>query len=205
MAAPSWTDNVSVIAAAALARGGLARGTIDLRTKFGASVYVKFGRGGTTALTNGVTVLAYPVLNNDTAVAGGAHPAGFQFQGSYSAAAATTVNSDTSAGARDLNVASVTGFAVGDFICVQDSGGGVTRLEFNRVAVTATGILTLTRPLQFAHTAAQADTVRSGADVFSPMWLSGGTLWEVMVDYEDDAAGEDGVVVVLAQTCDSVA
>ena len=32
---PSWTDNVSVITASVLARGSVARGTLDLRSKRG--------------------------------------------------------------------------------------------------------------------------------------------------------------------------
>lgn len=200
---PSWTDNVSVIAAAVLARGSTTRGTLDLRSKHGAYILAKVGRGGTTALTNGVNFICRRVLNNDTAAAGGVHPVMFDFLGSSAAANSTTVNSDSNSGQAALNVASITGFAAGDTICIQDAGGGVTRLEWHRVAKTATGILTLDRNLQYTHTAAQADTVRNKADVFAPFWIDGGSLYECIFDYGDDSAGDSATVACHAQTLDS--
>ena len=72
-ATPNWTDNVSVIAAATLAAGNKARGTIDLRSKFGAFLFVRLGRKGSTAPGSAIQALARRVLNNDGA--GGIHPA----------------------------------------------------------------------------------------------------------------------------------
>lgn len=201
---PSFTDTpVSVLAATVLARGSTARGTWDGRTKFGAYLFLKIGRGGTAALTNGIDVLVRRVLNNDTAGAGNVHPAGMPALLSTTvAASATTVSADSASGQATLNVALITGFAAGDILCIQDSGGGVTRLEWHRVSKTATGILTLDRALQFTHTAAQADTVRNKADVFAPIWIPGGSLYEVIFDYGDDAAGDSATVQALAQVYD---
>jgi hypothetical protein len=203
---PTFTgDGGNVLGAGVLARGSTARGTLDLRTAFGAYLFVKVGRGGTTAIAGGtlvgVKVQVRRVLNNDTAMPGGVHPAGSPalLSGTV-AAAATTVAADSAAGQPNLNVALITGFASEDVICIQDAGGGVTRLEFHRVSKTATGILTLDRNLQFAHTAAQADTVRNQASVFSPIWLLGGSLWECIVDYGDATAGESITYQVLSQT-----
>lgn len=205
---PTYTDAVSIIAAAVLARGSTARGTIDLRGKHGAWVFAKLGRGGTTALTNGVNFLARRVLNNDVAMAGGAHPYQFDLLSQTAAASATTVGADSAAAQNELKLASVAGLAVGELLCVQDSGGGVTRLEWVRVSkltvASGTGV-TLDRPLQFTHTLAQADTVRSKADVFAPFWIDGGSLWECIFDYGDDAAGESVTVHCAAQTLDSLA
>jgi hypothetical protein len=203
---PNVTDTpVSVIAAAVLTRGSVSRGTIDLRAVFGAWLFLKIGRGGTTALTNGVDALVRRVLNNDTAGAGNVHPAGMPALLSSTAAASSTTcaTSDSNAGQAALNVALITGFAAGDIICIQDSGAGVTRLEWHRISKTATGILTLDRNLQFTHTAAGADTVRNKADVFTPIWAPGGSLYEVIFDYGDDAAGESVTVQCLAQRVDS--
>ncbi len=205
---PNFTDNLSVVTAQVLARGSTVRGTIDLRTKFGAYVFAKIGRGGTTALSGGTTpgvdVLMRRVLNNDVAVAGGVHPAGIPaYLSSIVAASSTTVNVNSNSGQAVLNVASVTGFAAGDLICIQDSGGGVTRLEWHRVSKVSGSTLVLDRNLQFSHTAAQADTVRNKADVFAPAWLPGGSLWEVIFDYGDDSAGESVTVQALAQSYDS--
>lgn len=200
---PNWTDNVSVVAAQVLARGASVRGTIDLRTRIGADLFLKIGRGGTAAITNGVDVLIRRVLNNDVAIVGGAHPAGLALLSSVAAASGTTVNVDSAAGQAALNVTSITGFAAGELVCIQDSGGGVTRVEWHRISRTATGILTMDRNLQFAHTAAQADTVRDQADVFTPIWVAGGSLYEVIFDYGDDAAGDSVTVQALAQRYDS--
>jgi hypothetical protein len=206
---PNFTDNVSVVAAQVLARGSTVRGTLDLRTKFGAYAFAKIGRGGTTALaggtTPGVDCLFRRVINNDTATAGGVHPVGSPaFLSSIAAASSTTVSGDSNSGQAVLNIGTLTGFAAGDIICIQDSGAGVTRLEWHRVSKTAgAGTMTLDRNLQFTHTAAQADTVRNKSDVFSPVWLPGGSLWECIFDYGDDTAGDSVTVSCLAETYDS--
>jgi hypothetical protein len=205
----SFTDNVSVVAAAVLARGSTARGTLDLRAKFGAYLFIKIGRGGTTALTNGVDVLLRRMLNNGAAgTVGGVHPAGIPLLSSTVACNGNTTIAGTNVAAGDVEIhtAAVTNFAAGDLICIQDAGGGVTRLEWARVSkltvASGTG-LTLDSPVLFAHTTAQADTVRNKADVFAPVWLAGGSLYEVIFDYGDDAAGESVTVSALAQSYDS--
>ena len=203
------TDNVGVVAAQVLARGSTVSGTLDLRSKLGAWLYAKIGRGGTTALSGGTTpgidVLIRRVVNNNTATAGGVHPVGMPALLSSTAAASSTTcaTSDSNSGQAALNVALITGFAAGDIICIQDSGGGVTRLEWHRVSKTAAGILTLDRNLQFTHTSAGADTVRNKADVFAPIWVPPGSLYEVCFDYGDDTAGDSATVQCLAQTLDS--
>ena len=72
-ATPSWTDNVSVISATTLAAGSKTRGTLDLRSKFGAFLFVRLGRKGSTAPGSAIQVQVRRVLNNDGA--GGIHPA----------------------------------------------------------------------------------------------------------------------------------
>jgi hypothetical protein len=199
---PNWTDHTSVISAQTLARGSTLRGTLNLKTKFGAKLFVRLGRGGTTALTNGVNVQIRALANDGTNNV--PHPGEVvPLLSSTAAASSTTVSSDSASGQAALNVSSSTGFAAGDTICIQDSGGGVTRLEFAKVSKTATGVLTLDSNLIFTHTAAQADTVRNKADIFAPVWLDGGSLYEVIVDYGDDTAGEAVTVQVYAQTYDS--
>lgn len=200
MAAPQWTDNVDIIAPTTVARGSTSRGTIDLREKFGAYIFCKIGRGGTAGLTNGLDVLIRRIINNDTATAGGVHPVCIAVQSSTVGATSTTVNSDSNSGQAVLNVASSTGFTAGEIICVQDSGGGVTRLEWHRISKVAAGAITLDRNLQFTHTSAQADTVRDNADVFAPIWVDGGALYEVIFDYGDDSTGDTATIAAQAQT-----
>lgn len=206
---PSFTDNVSVVAAAVLARGATARGTVDLRSKFGAYLFVKIGRGGTTGLTNGVDVLIRRMPNNGAAsTVGGKHPAGIALLSSTVACNGNTTiaGSNANAGDVEIHTASVSNFVVGDIICIQDGDAGVTRLEWARVSkltvASGTG-LTLDSPISFTHTTAQADTVRNKSDAFAPVWLAGGSTYEVIFDYGDDAAGESVTVQAVAQTYDS--
>lgn len=197
---PVWTDNVSVVAAQVMALGSNpVLGTLDLRNKYGAYLFIKIGRGGTTALTNGIDVFVRRVINTT----GGVHPSGRKLTGQYFAASSTTVSSDSNSGQNSLIVLSTTGFVAGDIICIQDFDGGFTRLEWHRVSKSSAGLLTLDRPLQFTHTAVQADTVRNKADVMSPIWLEGGSLYEVIFDYGDDSTGEPVTIQAIAQTYDS--
>jgi hypothetical protein len=197
---PTWTDNVTVISDQVLARGSTLRATLDLRTKIGAYLFAAAGRGGTTALTNGVNVEVRRTLNNDGAI----HPSSpaSRLTGT-TAASSTTVNVASNSGQAAVNVASSTGFAAGDLICIQDSGGGVTRLEWARVSKVAVGVITVDRTLQYTHTSGQADTVRNKADVFNPIWITGGATYEVVCDYGDDAAGDAITLRAIAQTYDS--
>lgn len=194
---PNWTDAVNVVASATLARGSSTRGTLDVRSKAGAMLKVRIGRQGTTALTNGVVVRIDRTISNDSKH----HPASFvQLNSQIAAASSTTVNVDSNSGQKALNVASVSGFAVGDLILI---GGGTAREEWGRVAKTATGVLTLDDNLEFTHTSAQADTVRSKADLFADIWLPGGSTYTVVFDYSDDSAGESVTVEAIACTYDS--
>lgn len=189
-ATPNFTDYQSVIPAAALARGSTVRGTLDLKAKYGGMLFVQISRGGTTALTNGVGISVRKLVNDGTNDI--PHPGDYWagLSGTVAASATTCATSDSNSGQPALNVALITGFAAGDNICIQDSGGGFTRFEFARVSKTAAGVLTLDRNLIFTHTAAGADTVRNKADLFAPIFLEGGSLYEVILDYGDDAAGE---------------
>lgn len=199
---PQWSDNIIVVPAQTMARtANPVRGTLDLRGKYGAYLYLKIGRGGTTAITNGVDLLVRRVVNNGTqGTVAAVHPGGVSLLSSTTAASATTcATSDSPAGGYVLNVASVTGFASEDIICIQDSGGGVTRLEWARVSKTATGVITVDSPLLFSHTAAGADTVRNKADVFDPIWLDGGSLWEVIFDQGNASGGTSEAITLMAQ------
>lgn len=192
---PLATDGLTVIPAQTLARGGRLSGQLDLRTKLGGYAFIRIGRQGANALTNGVSVLLRRVPNGGAA--GWWHPVGFELPGSYAAASGTTVSADSASGGLALNVASVSGFAPGDIVSIEAADH--SRLEFHRLAATAVGVLTLDAPLQYSHTTAQADTVRNKADVFPPMYLEGWSMWDVTLDYADDTAGDAVTVQVLAQ------
>ena len=53
---PTYTDGTSLIAITTLALNGVFQTTFSLNTKWGAWVFIWIGRGGTTALTNGVDI-----------------------------------------------------------------------------------------------------------------------------------------------------
>src|SRR5690349_9575921 len=85
---PSWTDSgSSVIAFGTVARNATSRGTLDLRGKLGAYVLALLGRGGTTALTNGVDILCRRTINNSARIVPAAQP---QVRSAATAAASTT-------------------------------------------------------------------------------------------------------------------
>lgn len=197
---PNAPSEVAVVSAATLARGSTLRGTIDLTAKFGAFLLVRIGRTDTTALGTAIAVLIRRVYGGSTGTR--IHPnSGNNRTSSTAAAGASTTcaTSDSNSGQAVLTVTSGTGFAAGDLIKIQDSGGGVTRLEFQRVSKVSGAVLTLDDILQFTHTAAGADTVVNGADVFAPIWLPGGALWEVVFDYGAAASGSSVTVEAVAQ------
>lgn len=194
---PTWNEE-TVIASADLARGSVARGTLDLRSKHGAYLFARLGRGGTAALTNGVDVLIRRTLANDGAI----HPGALvPLLSGTVAAVATTVSADSAAGQNALNVASIGAMVAGDIVHVHNGAG--TREEWCRVSKVAAGVLTMDSPLKYTHTAAQADLVKNKADAFAPVWLMGGATYEVVVDYGDDSAGDTIRVEVKAQTYDN--
>lgn len=199
---PVWTDTpVTVIASQAITRPNVVTATLDLRTRFGAYLFARHGRAGTTALTVGVQFRVNRVPGNNTIE----HPASLAplGPGLTVAANSTTVDVDSASGQRVLNVAAITGFAVGQYILI---GGGTAREEWARVARTSAAApraLILDRNLRFPHTAAQADTVRNQADIYPPVWLPGGSTYEIIADYEASTTGDNNRVEVLAQTYDS--
>lgn len=194
---PSFTDNVSVIAAADLARGSIARGTLDLLAKWGAWLMVRLGREGTTALDVSAKVVIRRLING-VAIR---HPAAAILESQVAAAQSTTVNVDSNSGQNVLQVASVASFAAADLIVI---GAGTAREEWARVSKISGSTLVLDSNLLSTHTAAQADTVRNKADVFAAIWVEGGAQYEVVVDYGAATTGESLRVEVLAQRFDSV-
>jgi len=186
------------------------RKVLDLRTAYGAKIMVQIGRSDAIALSVGVGVRVNRIL---TFVAGGAlppyssggpftvgHPAPeFSAVGQIEAATVTTVNADTALGALLLNVASSAGFAAGDVITI--GSDSYTRWEVRRVVRVPAGGATLQveTPLQFAHTAAQADRVINKADVYS-IPVDGGSYVELLIDYGASATGSFIDYAIFLQT-----
>ena len=74
----------------------------------------------------------------------------------------TTVNVDSNSGQPVLNVASETGFEVGEKV---EIGYGTARFEIHRILSIAVGQLTLENNLTYTHTSVQADTVKKNLRV----------------------------------------
>jgi hypothetical protein len=169
----------------------------------GAFLFIAVGRTGVNALTNGVEVRVNRTLNNNAR----GHPAALVPLGpglSVAANSTTCSGSDSAAGQTTLNVASTTGFVQGDYVLIQDAGGGLTRMEWARVSrVTSSTALLVDRALQFTHTAAGADTVRNKSDIYPPVWVPGGTVYELIFDYGDDTSGDSVIVECKYQSYDS--
>lgn len=198
---PSWTDDASIKAITTLAKGAVSRTTFDWRTKWGGFLFVRSGRGGTTALTAGVNFIVRRTINN-AAFENVAGP--IQFVSQIAVAASTTcAASGNNAGSTTLTVASNTGFAAGDLILAQDNATPTTASEWCRVAalVSTTGLL-LDAPIVSAHNSV-SHTVRNKAEVFA-VWLEGGATYELIYDYGASTTGDTLTIEAWAQTLDSV-
>jgi len=197
---PSWTQNNNTVALATLSRNSVSRTELDLRSKWGAWLHPRIGRGGTNAMTNGINVLVRRLLDQ---AGGKKHPAvaaaGFLSQ-SAAAVSTTCAASGNNAGVTSLTVASTTSFAVGDLICVQD--GSLAATEWCRVArITSSTVLLLDAPTEYAHNDI-THTVRNKADAWS-LWVDGGAYVEIIFDYGDDAAGDTATIECRSQTLDA--
>lgn len=207
---PVWTDGIVVIAPTKLSAGGAgyARGTIDLRLKHDARVYCKIGRLQTTVLATAIDVYIRPILNNGAVATNTpfTHPT-LPFATSQTATTVCpTVATTANVGDKTLIVSNGSSFVKGDVICISDSGGTTfTRTEFKTISKVSGTTLTLAEPLEYQHTGTggQQDIVSRLADVFSPYYLAGGSVYEVIFDYQVSATGGDVVVMAHAQCHDS--
>lgn len=195
---PTFTETSVLFAPQQLALGATARTTLDLRTAFGAYILAKIGRTAATAITGtteaGVNVIVRPVWNNDTAVVGGVHPTvSGPGLSSTVAANSTTLNGNVSATATTAVVTSATGLAAGDQILMTDTATAFTRAEWARISKVSGTTVTFDRPLQIAHTS--GDLFTNKADIFTRYWAPGGSLYECIFDFGDDAGPTNGVCI----------
>jgi len=204
---PSWTDTgTQVIAPQCLARGSLVRGTLDLSTKFGAYLFLGIGRGGITALTNGVNVEIRRTLN-----AGGILMPGSPWFAALSTTAAALLKlinllAGYVAGTSAFEVDG-TGTPAADedycswgVIAIPAGGTALPALEFIRVSKFSGTTLTIDAPCKVAKI--DNEILTSKADQWC-VWCPGGCTYSVIFDYGDDAAGEAVAVVCYAQRLDS--
>jgi hypothetical protein len=208
---PSWTDTAAtVVSPQILARGSTVRGTIDLRSKVGAWVFIGVGRGGTTALTNGVNVEVRRTLNNDGKLMPGSPYAAFLTD--TAAAYLKQINNGAgyAAGAVDMVLDGTGTPAADEDLCffglttAPDSsanGDALTSIEFCRVSKFVTATVTVDAGIKVAKV--DNEYLTNKANLWS-VWCEGGSVYELVFDYGDDAAGEKVGVVAYSQTMDSV-
>jgi hypothetical protein len=187
-----------------LARGSTLRVTDDLRTAglIGAWYTIMLGRGGTTALTNGVHCEVRATYNNDTVRL----PFGGVPLDSSSAAAATRLLSGSVASAGTLLAVTAAAIAaVGSRVLLWGltalgtaitNGQTVTAAEWARIANANSSSIYLDAPLKQAHI--QNEIVSDSADGWR-VWMDAGATIEIIVDYADDAAGESVLVAAYKQ------
>mgnify|MGYP001279709818 CR=1 FL=1 len=200
---PTWTDNVTLLARTTLAKSITSNNsTFNWATKWGGFVFIRIGRGGTTALTVGVNVLLRRTINNGAILnVGGATPSLVsQIAAAVSVACSASGNT---AGVTTLTANANVTLAAGDIIFV-DGTGGTANSEWCRVAVpvTAGTAIVLDAPTKFNH-ANTADTIRNKADEWT-VWLEGGCTYELVFDYGASTTGENVTIEAFAQTMDSV-
>lgn len=167
---PTYTQIEAPVVIASGSLGTLR--TLNLKTKFGAWLYVRMGRRVATALTRSAYV-AIRRTDNDSLVLPNQM---FDAISQTAVAQSNTLSANTSVGDGTCTLTSATGFAVGDTICLHSDDTNAQRVEFARIVSIATNTLTLERNMLVAHTS--ADRVTSLADVQS-IWLPGNETYEI--------------------------
>jgi hypothetical protein len=92
------------------------------------------------------------------------------------AAQSTTVGTASAVGDGSVALASATGFAIGDTICLHSDDTNANRVEFARIVNIATNTITVERNFRSAHQV--GDRVTSLADV-RQLYIPGGDIYEI--------------------------
>lgn len=167
---PTYTQVEAPVVIASGSLGTLR--TLNLKTKFGAWLYVRMGRRVATALTRSAYV-AIRRTDNDSLVLPNQM---FDAISQTAVAQSNTLSANTAVGDGTCVLTSASGFAIGDTICLHSDDTNAQRVEFARIVNIATNTLTLERNMLVAHTS--ADRVTSVADVQS-IWLPGNETYEI--------------------------
>lgn len=152
------------------------RGTLDLRTSWGAWLYVRIGRIAATALTRSGYVMVRKQRNNAGTLL--VHPStALDRVSGIAASNVTTLTGALTANGSNATatITTTTGFTVGDTVCIWESGP--TAVEFAKVLSGPTAsVLTFEEPYLSNH--ANGANISRMADIFDPLWLSGGDQYE---------------------------
>lgn len=108
--------------------------------------------------------------------------------GAVAGQGSTTINVDSNSGQATINVASVTGFEVGEIV---ELGYGTARAETVRLSAVGASTLTAETNLTFSHTAAQADTVKKQLRHWGLAFIRYGLTSGIYTDQTDVPNQED--------------
>jgi hypothetical protein len=174
IATPTVPNFTTLEAAMVLASGttmGTLR-TLDIKTCWGAWLYVRMGRRAATALTRQAYVMIRPTDDNALVLP----DTRLDVVSQTIAAASNTVASGGASGSNTVTLTSATGFAVGDTICLHSDDSAANRVEFNRIVDITSSVLTVERNFRVSHNA--GDRVTNLADV-QKVWIPGGEFYEI--------------------------
>lgn len=196
---PEFLDNVVLLAAQATGAAGsgttarIYRATWDLSLAFGGFLHIDFGRTGTTAVSVGISAHVNRMLNGAAIT----RPGGINRQGNTITASSNVNTTDAASGQNTwISTNSLAGFAVGDAVLISDAAA--TRAEWQEIAAINGTTVTFRDNLLFTHTAVNGDKMTNKADSFAPLWLPGGSQYEILLDYSQ-GTGDAQIIRVLGQ------
>lgn len=211
MAAPSWSDHVSVQALTKVTTGATQRATLNVQNKFGAYLFIRAMRLSSSAPSNGLYIAVRRILNGTPA--GGAGTVDITHSKAILSVTDTTTASNltTLSGAPTIPGAAVTlttatGFAGNQHCGIVDSTTTPTVIEFGRTSKLATSTLTFDRNLTNTGIGNGA-TITNNAFILPPIEISG-TPGSSEIEIIFDLGLETTVAYAVeawAQTLDSVA
>lgn len=147
------------------------RYSLDLTSKFGATLNLYIGRNAATALTRSARICVRRTVNGTLRGSSDI----YDLVSSTAAVNATTVSSGGAQNAATMVLASGTGFVADQWCCANLSGA---RAEFFQISDIATATVTHAHPSGFLVTHNASDVVTNGADV-TTVWLPGGDFWDI--------------------------
>lgn len=211
MAAPSWTDAVSVVAAAKVATAATLRGTLNLTNKFMGVIFIRAMRCTAGTPGAGIYIEVRRLLKGTpfggTAASDIVHPAVLSsFQDSTTASNGTTLAAGPVANSSTIQLTSATGFAANQILGMCDSTTTPTILEFARSSKISTSTITFDRAMGNASIG-NGNIVTNLAIVLPPIFIDGTpNSGDIEVIFDNGAeATVPYVVEAWAQTLDSIA
>jgi len=196
---PTWTEQGALLASTSITATNTSRTTVNLRSVYGARLFIAIGRTNATAYTgNAPTVIVRPYPTSAGTINFRAPATQHSFQCGSVTAVAPTISGAVSAAATSFAVSSATGLTVGDLMCLSPGDSG--QEEWIRISRINSTTIYPDAPVLNAHD--NADTATNQADCFE-VWVPGGSYYEVIIDYGGASAGPGLRAQIYYQTYDS--